>query len=393
MAAFVFEGGALRRSAILLVLAVVLVAACGGAGTATDPSVTTVPAGVTTAAPSTTAPEPDIGPWPTDGWPTSTPEAQGLDSDLLADMLEYIDDGDLEIDSVTVVRNGYMVLDATFYPFPPGRDHEIHSCAKSITSTLIGIAIDQGLIEGVDQQVVELLAAAAPADLDPDKAAMTVEDLLTMRTGLECRDSYQYGWQGLEEMRASADWAAHMLSLPMSREPGTRFEYCNGSSYLLSAIITEVTGGTALQYAEEVLFDPLGIDEAVWSVNAEGVNHGWGDMSLHPHDLAKIGYLFLKDGWWDGEQVFAESWVEAATPPHVAYGYQWWIENEVYLALGHGGQYLLVHPDLNLVAVITAGLPTSELRVPHRCSISMWSRRSLTANCRRTRPARNGSKP
>ena len=276
------------------------------------------------------------------------------------------------IDSVMVVRNGHVVLDTVVHPFPADTGHIIHSCTKSITATLIGIAIDRGLLDGVDVPVVEILAEAAPASVDQRKAAMTVEDLLTMSTGLECRDSYLYDWQGLVEMQQSDDWTAHVLALPMADEPGTRFEYCNGSSLLLSAILSEVTGMSAADFATEVLFEPLGITDVSWPASPEGVTIGWGEMILRPADMAKFGYLYVRDGEWDGEQLVPPDWVESATTTQIGagtlsdgYGYQWWIDDTGYvMAQGFGGQYIIVIPDQDLVVVYTSALAGDAIVVP-----------------------------
>jgi len=294
-----------------------------------------------------------------------------MDSGMLADLVEaVIADGG--IDSVMVVRNGYAVLDTVVYPIPEDTGHIIHSCTKSITATLIGIAIDRGLLAGVDVPVVEILADAAPATVDELKASMTVEDLLTMSTGLDCRDSYLYDWQGMAEMQASPNWTAHVLGLPMADEPGTRFEYCNGSSLLLSAILTEVTGKSASDFATEVLFEPLGITDVTWPASPEGVTIGWGEMILRPGDMAKFGYLYLRDGEWDGEQVVPRNWTVTATTTQIhagtlsdGYGYQWWIDDTGYvMAQGFGGQYIIVIPDQDLVVVYTSALAGEAMSTP-----------------------------
>ena len=161
--------------------------------------------------------------------------------------------------------------------------------------------------------------------------------LLTMTTGLDCRDSYLYEWQGMREMQQSDDWAAHVLSLPMANEPGTTFEYCNGSSHLLSAIITEVTGMTASDYAADVLFEPLGIGEYDWPASPNGINQGWGGLVLHRVDMAKLGYLYLRGGEWDGTQLVSRTWIDAAISEQIpantlsdGYGFQWWIDDGGY---------------------------------------------------------------
>ena len=310
--------------------------------------------------------------WPTEGWRTSTPEEQGIDSEMLADMLGAIRNERYDIDSVLVVRHGHMVLDAYIHPFGPDQRHTIHSCTKSIVSALIGIAIDKGYIGGADQAVLDILPDRSAANLDANKEAMTLEDVLTMSTGLKCRDSYLYGWRGLNEMRASEDWVQFVLDLPMAEEPGIRFEYCNSASFLLSAIIQETTGTSAAAFAEKYLFGPLGISDVVWPSNLQGINIGWGELRMRPHDMARIGYLYLNAGQWDGKQVVPAGWVEASTRKHVSartlqngYGYQWWIHpSGMYMALGYAGQYIVVVPQKDMVVVFTSDLSERQFFVP-----------------------------
>jgi CubicO group peptidase (beta-lactamase class C family) len=315
---------------------------------------------------------PDRSYWPTEAWRTSTPEEQGMDLEMLADMLETIQEQGYDIDSVVVVRNGYMVVDATVYPFKPGSRHIIYSCTKSVISVLVGIAVDKGYIESVDQPVLDFFPERTAANLDANKKAMTLEHVLTMATGLECRDSYLYRWRGLNRMKQSEDWVQFMLDLPMAEEPGTRFEYCNGASFLLSAIIQETTGMSALAFANEHLFNPLGITDVQWLSSPQGITIGWSDLHLTPHDMAKIGYLYLNEGWWDGKQVVSAEWVKASIREHISaktlqdgYGYQWWIDDAgIYMALGYAGQYIVVVPDKDMVVVFVSDLPESDFYVP-----------------------------
>jgi CubicO group peptidase (beta-lactamase class C family) len=309
--------------------------------------------------------------WPTEGWRTCSPEEQGIDSEMLADMLSTIREGDYDIDSVSVVRNGYLVLDAYVHPFRSGSRHVIRSCTKSIVSALVGIAIDERYIEGVDQPVLDFFPERSVANLDANKKAMTLEHLLTMTSGLNCQDSYLYGWRGLLQMRQSEDWVQFVLDLPMAEEPGTRFEYCNGASFLLSAIIQESTGMSALDLAEERLFGPLGISDVDWPSNPQGISIGYSELSMIPHDMAKIGHLYLSEGWWEGEEVVPSAWVKASTRKHVSatlqdgYGYQWWVDpSGVYMALGYGGQFILVVPDKDMVVVFTSELDEADFYVP-----------------------------
>jgi CubicO group peptidase (beta-lactamase class C family) len=309
--------------------------------------------------------------WPTAGWQVSTPEEQGMDSELLAEMLGIIDDENYQIDSVTVVRNGYIVADAITHPPKTDSKHIIYSCTKSVVSILIGIAINQGHIEGVEQPVQDFFPDREIENIDANKEAMTLEHLLTMSTGLECRDSYLYRWQGMHEMMSSPDWAGYVLDLPMVDAPGNQFEYCNGASHLLSAIISETTGLNALEYAEENLFGPLGITDVDWPADPQGVTVGFSELRMHPQDMAKIGYLYLNEGEWDGEQVVSSEWVAASSQEHISatladgYGYQWWVEDSgIYLALGYRGQFIYVMPGMDLVVVFTSTLPDYDFYVP-----------------------------
>ncbi len=301
--------------------------------------------------------------WPTEGWRYSTPEEQGIESYPLADMIQKILEKKLNIDNITIVRNGYAVLDVYFHPFPKDAKHIIHSCTKSVTSALIGIAIDKGIIGGVDEAVIDFFPDKTFANLDADKEAMTLEHLLTMSTGLDCRDSYLYDWEGLNEMRRHMDWIQFVLDLPMREAPGTRFEYCNGASYLLSAILHVTTKNTVLAFANEHLFGPLGISGVEWPVSRQFINTGWGGVWMTPHDMAKIGLLYLNEGRWDGEQIVSSKWVKASTSAQVtagtlaeSYGYQWWVDGEYYMALGYAGQLIIVHPENNSVVVFTSVL-------------------------------------
>ncbi|MBN1681177.1 MAG: serine hydrolase [Anaerolineae bacterium] len=306
--------------------------------------------------------------WPTAGWPVSTPEEQGIDSEALLKVLNPIQQQELNINSLTVVRNGAVVMDVYQPPAGPDELHLIYSCTKSVVSILIGIAIEQGHIAGVDQRLVDFFPERAIANLDAAKESITLEDVLLMASGLDCQDSYLYNWRGLRAMRASDDWLQAMLDLPMRDEPGTRFEYCNGGTYVLSRILEATTGMETIAFAEQYLFGPLGITDSSWQVDPVGGAIAWGGLALRPHDMAKIGYLYLNGGEWDGEQIVSPEWVAASSEYRIdsgtlddGYGYQWWVSNDdYYAALGYGGQVILVKPELNMVVVVTSGLSTAQ---------------------------------
>ena len=310
--------------------------------------------------------------WPTKLWQDASPESQGMDSALLLDMLDVIWQENIKIDSVLVVRNGYIVMDAYSYPRDEADRHNIYSCSKSVTSALVGIAIDKGFIKSVKLPVLDFFPERVAKNLNADKEAMTLEHLLSMSSGLDCRDSYRYRWVGLEEMKNSPDWVQFMIDLPMVREPGTHFEYCNGVTFLLSAILQQKTGMDALSFAEKHLFEPLGISGATWPSNPQGITVGFGRIHMRPRDMAKFGYLYLNNGIWEGQQIVSSRWIKDSTRKHVSttgpldYGYQWWTTGAggVYGAMGYGGQFIFVVPDKKIVAVFTSNLDLKDILIP-----------------------------
>ena len=310
--------------------------------------------------------------WPTDSWKTATPESQGMDSGKLAEMVKLVWQEEVAIESITVVRNGYLVLDAYNHRASKDQKHIIYSCTKSIVSALVGIAIDKGYIESIKQPVLSFFPDRIFGYMGAEKRAMTLEHVLMMATGLRCQDSYKYNWRGLYGMTPSISWVQYLLNLPMIEAPGTRFEYCNGASHLLSAIIQETTGMTAFEFAKKNLFGPLGIRHITWPSNRNGVTIGYSEIRMRPRDMAKIGYLFLNKGVWEGKQIVSSDWVETSTRFHIhagtllpGYGYQWWIANEdLYTAVGHMGQYIMVYPKKNIVAVFTSYLQPIGFHTP-----------------------------
>ena len=341
-------------------------------------------------------------------WPESTPEEQGIDTAKLLEMLTYYQNKhtrkpSVVIDSITIIRNGFLVADLYLNPlFPKDTKHVIHSCTKSIMSILIGIAIEQGYIEHVRVPVLNFLGNKLSGSYDKRLEALTIEDLLTMQTGLRSEDSYLYQWRGLFAMQATDDWVRHALTLPMDVDPGTRFDYSNISSFLLSAVLMASTGIDTLTFAKTHLFTPLGIEDVRWETSPLGIHIGWARMWLKPHDMAKIGMLYLQQGQWEGKQIISSDWVATSTRAHSyperyrhfrkeggrvdylasvllwlftnlarpfaeGYGYQWWLDkNGMYAAIGVGGQYIMVVPDKALVVVFTSKLRGPDSFVPSR---------------------------
>ena len=295
-------------------------------------------------------------------WTHAAPEEHGMDSANIESMKNLIDETDLPIDSVVILRGGEIVFE--YFPrlplYGPDIPHNLYSTTKSITSTLIGIAIEMGFIEDVHQQVIDFFPDREIQNLDDRKRRMTLEHLLTMTSGLEWEgpDDIHHSWgDGLR----SGDPVQYALDRPMAYEPGEVWYYNGGCSHVLSAILTEATGMSTLTFARRYLFGPLGITLVVWPSDPNGIYYGGQDIHLSPYAMAKIGQLFLDGGLWEGEQIVPAEWVEASRTSHAAtwmggYGYQWWTypDSGIYYASGAFEQRIYIAPELDMVVVFTS---------------------------------------
>jgi CubicO group peptidase (beta-lactamase class C family) len=297
--------------------------------------------------------------WPASTWRTSTPEQQGIDSARFVAMLAEIQSKAYPIHGLVVIRNGYLVLEVYTPPFKAESRHYIASASKSFTSALIGIAMQQGYIHGLDSHMLDFFPGRTIANPDPRKNAITLEHLLTMSSGLDWPTQGPIELLG-ERLRAASDEAQFMLDRPMADEPGTRFNYNTGGTQLLSAILTRATGQSALEYARKNLFAPLNITNVQWYADPSGISQGGSGLELVPRDMAKFGYLYLKGGIWDGKAILPADWVKTSTQAHIKtgyisdldYGYQWWVHpSGVYHARGYGGQRIFVLPEQQMVVV------------------------------------------
>jgi CubicO group peptidase (beta-lactamase class C family) len=174
-------------------------------------------------------------------------------------------------------------------------------------------------------------------------------------------------------MERSDDWVQFVLDLPMLEEPGNKFEYCNGASLLLSAVVQEKTDQSAFEFAKEHLFGPLGISDTTWPSTPQGITIGWSDLHLRPQDMAKIGYLYLNEGQWDGQQIVPGDWVQSSRKKHISatlqdgYGYQWWVDDSgYYMALGYAGQFIFVIPEKDMVVVFVSDLAERDFYIPQQ---------------------------
>jgi len=250
---------------------------------------------------------------------------------------------------VVVVRNGVLVYE--YYADGRTRDSGdiVWSVTKSFTSLLVGIAIDEGLIESVDQPIVELLDPAVLGESDSDLAEVTLEQLLTMSSGVACPGD-----------RCHDDTVEMIAGRDLRYEAGEVFMYDTGSTHLLSAALENVTGIPIHEYATEKIFMPLGIEPPPWEIDDEGMPFGGKGLAMRPRDLAKFGQLLLDDGVFAGERIISEEYLESATQNQVSgltdeeYGYLFWIDDDSFSAVGYGGQFITIVPEQELVVVITS---------------------------------------
>jgi CubicO group peptidase (beta-lactamase class C family) len=299
-----------------------------------------------------------------------------LNAGILSDLVARIRKGEEypDIHSLLIVRNGFLVVEEYFAGYGADDLHTIQSVTKSITSALIGIAIDRGKIRGVTEKVLGFFPEHRDAgNVDARKAALIIEHLLTMRTGTDFHES-PYRGSPLQHMNdLGKGWIRFVLDSAMIREPGTAFQYDSGGVILLAGILRKTTGLQADAFADKHLLEPLGISRSRWHRAGDGVPHTGGGLHLRPRDMAKFGLLYLRRGRWEDRRILPERWVEASSKRHVAavsprgrtgYGYLWWIlplsrdgsgSGDLYAAMGHMGQYIFVVPQHEMVAVVTAG--------------------------------------
>lgn len=308
---------------------------------------------------------------------------QGLDLAALKDLSLRIAANDeyRDMHSLLVMRNGELVFERYYGTSGLADVHTMQSVSKSFTSALIGIALGEGAISSVDEPVLDFFPQwKADYERDPRKMAMTLEDVLTMRTGTDYNENGQSS-PHFQLNALSSGWDRFWLDRPMITDPGTSFRYDSGGVIALSAMLKDRKGVHADGYAEEVLFGPLGIENAEWFRNSEGHPHTGGGLRLTSRDMIKLGQLYLQNGVWNGEQVVPEGWVEESlkfrvtfSPPigtvgkTIGYGYLWWIlagdpagiGTPIYAAMGYRGQYVFVIPEHDMVVAMTGWMPPTE---------------------------------
>ena len=292
-----------------------------------------------------------------DGLQRSTPEAEGIPSEVIADFFKALDEGGYEVHGLMILRHDKVVAEHWWAPYGPQYPHAMYSATKSFTGAAVGFAVQEGLLK-VSDKVQSFFPELMPEHPAPELARLTVEHLLTMSAG---HARTQYPGSGLDQVRS-------FLAMDYAHEPGTSFAYNITCSHMLSNIITRVTGLTLYEYLKPRLLDPLGIKDVVWEMDMDGRNMGNGGMHSKTSDLAKFGIFLKNKGVWNGKQLLDREWVEAMTTPHIfqrpelseeennkddggqGYGYQVWMgRRNSYRAIGGQNQLIMVIPDYDLV--------------------------------------------
>lgn len=293
----------------------------------------------------------------------SLPEEQGMDSKELIKLVDFGTTGSL--DSLLVVRHGKIVAEAYYAPYTAEIPHAVYSVVKAVISTVIAIASKDGLLDSPSHRVLDFFDRRSFANIDDRKEAITVQTLLDMTSGIEWKQP-PGGWpESMFEMERSPDWVKFVLDRPMASAPGDVFYYSNGNGHLLSAIVTKLSGMSALEYAKAKLFSPLGINNLSWVHDPQGISNGGRGLYLQTRDMAKIGYLWLCKGAWQDKQLFSSAWLDKVTQdtvdpqvpgaPELRYSNLFWVlrDKHVYAASGYHDQVIMVFPDLDIVAVTT----------------------------------------
>ncbi len=310
-----------------------------------------------------------------DGWKTNDLRSQGVDTARLYQLFDQLQTKENKIHSVLLVKNDELIIEEYFGGYSAEQSHDLRSTTKSIRSILMGIAIDEGFIASVDDPIAKYLKNPVPTkNLDERKKAITIRHLLTMSSGLDCNDWDKKSKGQEDRVYKKKDWLQYTLNLPLVNDPGTVANYCSMGAVLVAEIISQASGMTIDKFAEKYLFEPLSIHNLQWEhTSNKKVIPSAKRLHLTPRDMAKIGQLILNQGKWNGQPIVSAQWVEEATTPKtkitgIDYGYLWWnlpfkVGNDNIIAktaTGNGGQYIIVIPEMDMVAVFTGGAYNSE---------------------------------
>ncbi len=302
-------------------------------------------------------------------WNSTSPEEQGMNSQVLDSAFR---EAKLRgfVDGLLIIRNGVIVGEEYFNGYHKYQPHNVMSVSKSFLSAITGIALYQGYIDSLEEKMLDYFPEYVYPGIDPRKYDITIKHLLTMRMGIAGEDEDNYGvyW----ELYHSDNWIKKTIEYPLENDPGERMRYNTFQTHLLSAIITKATSETTLNFARKFLFDPMNIDIDDWEQDPQGYYFGGNSMYFTPREMAVLGYLYLNQGRLNGIQIVPVDWIELTLSPstnlqhpnewgafkNYNYAWLWWLgqinEYDLFMGYGYGGQFVIVFPALNLIAVSTA---------------------------------------
>jgi CubicO group peptidase (beta-lactamase class C family) len=294
--------------------------------------------------------------------PRSTPENQEVRSDSILEFLDAVENAKLEFHSLMVLKHGQVIAEGWWKPYAADLKHMLFSLSKSFTSSAIGSLVNAGKV-GLEDAVISFFPEDLPLEISTNLRAMKVGHLLCMASG------HSDDPTNSSSIRESQNWIKTILEQPVDFEPGTHFVYNSGASFLLSAIVQKISGQTLLEFLKPHLLEPLGIENATWATNVQGIHFGGWGLSITTEDIAKFGQLYLQKGVWNGQQILSSTWIEQATSSQVSnsdkptsdwqqgYGFQFWrCQHGAYRGDGAFGQYCVVMPEQNAVVVITSAV-------------------------------------
>jgi CubicO group peptidase (beta-lactamase class C family) len=319
--------------------------------------------------------------WPTNDWRTVSPDEMGINPDILDEAERAIRVIFKGVNALLIVKNGYLVFEEYYNGFDQHTAHHVASVTKSVTSALIGIAIDKGYIKGVNQKVLDFFPEFVVSGRDVFKKSLNIHHLLTMTAGFK----WHWGAHGSEplfdRLIRSKKWLESTLRLPIKAGTIGTFQYNSALSHLLSGILSRSTKMSARDFANKYLFPPIGAKEIIedklfrgaiplnrddystgvpnWYRDPEGNSNGGFGLLLLPRDMARFGYLYLNGGKWEDKQIISEKWIRDSLKAHTpSYGYQWWLRSVkgifIYAACGRGGHHIFCVPDKDLIVVVAS---------------------------------------
>jgi CubicO group peptidase (beta-lactamase class C family) len=327
---------------------------------------------------------------PTDGaskqsiWNVSTPEAQGMNHQILDSAFMQARSKGF-IDGLLVIRNGCIVAEEYYNGYDESRPHNIMSVSKSFLSAITGIALQQGYIDSLEEKVLDYFPEYIYPSMDPRKYDITIKHLLTMRMGIKDEAEDNYG--AYREFYNSDNWIKKTIESPLLFNPGERMRYNTFQTHLLSAIITKSSQKSTLDFAAENLFIPMNIDIDFWEQDPQGYYFGGNSMYYTPLEMAGLGFLYLNNGRLNDMQIVPSAWVALTLSPstnnnhpnewgafkNYNYAYLWWLgqinEYTLFMGYGYGGQFVVVFPSLHLIVVSTANTQAD----PDTSTVQEWA--------------------